>query len=125
MCKQSRRNKLFHNGMHKLSQETDIISIIKAVRMSKLYLKTITHKNQRLLFNLQRSSVLSTSSNEEKRENSNSLFKWDMNTLESVFELGKAHRLLRKFSGVRVSKLDKRLIKGFYVGDPTDSEVDE
>ena len=117
MCKQSRRHKLFHSGMHKLSQETDIVSIIKAVRMSKLYLKTITHKNQRLLFNLQKSSVLSTSSNEEKRENSNSLFKWDMNSLESVFALGKAHRLLRKFSGVRVSKLDKRLIKGFYVGD--------
>jgi len=49
-----RKEKLFRNGMDRFFKEIDLVEVIKAVRMSKLYLRTLTHKNQRLLLNLQR-----------------------------------------------------------------------
>jgi hypothetical protein len=43
--------------------------------------------------------------------------------------MGKVSRLLKKFADIRLSRLDKRLIKGFYVTEEAelvnDSEVNE
>lgn len=120
-----RKHNLYANGVKRYFQELDVVNLLQTVRMSKIYMNVMMNQKQRMLFSLQRTKVVSSDATDVVQSDNNAIIKElshpnQEKTLDPVFALGKLNRALRTYEderGTGITKLDRRLLKGFYTAD--------
>jgi hypothetical protein len=65
---------LYENGMTRYKKEMDIVSLLKSVRISKMLYRNVLNREERILMQLQRTSVISSDSSEDPETDYGNLF---------------------------------------------------
>lgn len=117
------KENLFENGMARYRYEMNVVNILKALRISKALYRNVLNNEERILMQLQRTSVISSDSPEELETDYGDIFntlivKDDRTALQRVFALGKISRqLLLSTHTDAVTDKTARLLKGFYTSN--------
>ena len=65
---------LYENGMIRYKKEMDIVQLLKSVRISKMLYRNVLNREDRILMQLQRTSVISSDSSEDPQTDYAMLF---------------------------------------------------
>ena len=112
------------NGIKRTLQELDVQNILKTIRMFKVFFTTQLTKQQQLLLQLQRDDVIDAG-DDTANTDTELLDQYSLqrvidkkNPMEVVYSLGYLNRILGRYSSQeKLTRLDKRLLRGFYVND--------
>lgn len=119
---------LYFKGDKKLSQELDIVNLVRSIRQLRLMAQVLLRPRERVLLKFQRKNVIeTTSSSSDSDHHSYDTFKL-LNSKKGLVKLQqivKINRVLEQFKDRPLEVVDKNLIKGIFRRRPTKKQQNE
>ncbi|CDW83128.1 UNKNOWN [Stylonychia lemnae] len=112
-----KKHYLYQKGEKKLSQELDIISLLKTQRKFKLLAQALLSQKHRMLLRFQRQNVLETASESSDSDDDNldtlTLME-NKNPLIRLVIYGKLKKMMKSFEGQKLKMIEKNLMRGVF-----------
>ena len=112
---------IFQKGTKKLSQELDVLNLLKSIRQIKLLTQVILSQKQKLLLRFQRKNLIESSSSSGNSDDYNRYetikLMESRNPMIRLVIFGKIKRMITSFNknGERLKTIDRRLLRGLFI----------
>ncbi|CDW73064.1 UNKNOWN [Stylonychia lemnae] len=123
-----KKHYLFNKGEEKLSQELDIIQLLKTQRKFRLLAQALLSQKHRMLLRFQRQNLIETATESSDSDDNNldtfALME-NKNPLIRLVIYGKVKKMIKAFQGKKLKNIEKNLMRGVFQRKIKDFQEDQ